>query len=586
MRFGFCVAAAAVLFLSSACGSVRPAWSVEKTLDETRRTTTEGDVIGGAGKHGGFVWLGIPFAAPPVGALRWRAPQPPAHRDAPLAATHFSRACAQTGNFLTINEKNHDGIFGDEDCLYLNVWAPPQAQGLPVMMWIHGGGNSIGSAAGFDLSTLAMKEHVVVVSVQYRLGPLGWLHHPALAGTPEDASGNYGTLDLVRALEWLRDNAKAFGGDPGNVTVFGESAGGTNTYSLLLTPKAKGLFHRAIAQSPFVSRTTFTQAEGFLEDKGHPNSSREVLVRLLLKRGAKDRPEAKAKLAAMSNEATAQVLRETSAADIIALYREGAPLIGGQLDLPMLFPDGVVMPASSWWEAFATPGGWNTVPVITGTNHDEAKLFQFLDPHFVYMLFGFLPRIRDEARYNATASQITRLWRGWCVDAVAQAMEHSGARDVWSYRFDWGHEPTFLGTDLSKLLGAAHGLEIPFVHGDFEGQNGQLLGGANNPERDALSQRMMDAWGAFARDGKPGGDWAPYDAAPDAPKYIVFDTPLDRVKMEGHVDDPEAVLQELLGDPGVEKEQKCGGLTKLVDMGFVSAERADKVQLCAGQARP
>jgi para-nitrobenzyl esterase len=562
---------------------VRPAWSIEQSLDQTRRTTTEGDVIGGAAAHGGFAWLGIPFAAPPVGELRWRPPVPPKHRDAPRVATHFAPACAQVRNFLTINEPAHDGIFGDEDCLYLNVWAPPDAQGLPVMMWIHGGGNSIGSAAGFDLSHLAMKEHVVAVSVQYRLGPLGWLHHPALAGaSPEEASGNYGTLDLVRALEWLRDNAQAFGGNPDNVTVFGESAGGTNTYSVLLTPKAKGLFHRAVAQSPFISRTTFVQAEGLVEDKGHPNSSNEVLLRLLQKRGAKDRNEAKAKLAAMAPAEVARLLRALPASELIALYAEGAPLIGGQLDLPMLFPDGVVLPASTWFEAFAKDGGWNRVPVITGSNHDEAKLFQFLDPNWVYMLLGFLPRIRDEQKYNTTASQITRLWRGFCVDAIAQAMRSSGASDVWSYRFDWNHEPTFLGTDLAKLLGAAHGLEIPFVHGDFEGQNGALLGGANNPERDALSQKMMDHWGSLARDGKPGAEWTPYDVAAGAPKFLVFDTPVDKVRMAADIDDPEAVLTELLADPAVERPAKCSGLTKLVDMGFVAADRAEKVTECAG----
>src|SRR5438477_10546215 len=139
MRFALMI----LLVCCTACRTVRAAWSIEKTLDATKRTTTDGDVIGGAGTHGGFAWLGIPFAAPPVKELRWRPPLPPAHRDAALVATHFAHACAQVQNFLTINEAEHEGTFGDEDCLYLNVYAPPDADGLPVMVWIHGGGNSI-----------------------------------------------------------------------------------------------------------------------------------------------------------------------------------------------------------------------------------------------------------------------------------------------------------------------------------------------------------------------------------------------------------------------------------------------------------
>lgn len=569
-----------LLCLASACSSVRPAWSVERALDETRRTTTEGDVIGGAGKRGGFAWLGIPFARAPVDALRWRPPQPPpAHAEA-LVATRYARACVQPKNFLTLNEPDQQGTFGSEDCLYLNVFAPPQAEALPVMVWVHGGGNSLGSAAGFDLSHFAVREHVVVVSVQYRLGPFGWLSHPALQND-EDASGNYGTLDLIRALEWVRDNAKAFGGDAGNVTVFGESAGGTNTYSLLLSPKAKGLFHRAIAQSPFLSRTSLTQAQGFIEAQGHANSSNEVLLRLLLKRGARNRDDAREKLQLMPPEAISTLLRSLKAYEVLELYREGAPLIGGQLDMPMLFPDGKVLPAASWFESFAREDGWNRVPVITGSNKDEAKLFQAFDPHYVWMLFGFLPRIRDDERYEATASHITRLWRGWCVDSVAQAMRASGATDVWSYRFDWAYQPRLLGTDVAKVAGAAHGFEIPFVHGDFDGQ--QLYGGPENAGRDALSDRMMDEWGKFAHDGKPSAAWSVYDtSSPDAPKYLVFDTPLSRVKMASGVEDPEAALTGLLSDPRSEWTEKCEGLSKLVGMGFVAQERATQVTECSG----
>src|SRR5262249_22798225 len=144
---------------------------------------------------------------------------------------------------------------GSEDCLYLNVYAPRDAApgaALPVMVWIHGGGNTIGAGELYDGGNLATTEHVVVVTVNYRLGPFGWFRHAARPGdgtTPPERSGNFAVLDLVRALEWVRDDIAVFGGDPGRVTVFGESAGGTNTLLLLLAPQAQGLFHRAIVES-------------------------------------------------------------------------------------------------------------------------------------------------------------------------------------------------------------------------------------------------------------------------------------------------------------------------------------------------
>ncbi|MBL8951777.1 MAG: carboxylesterase/lipase family protein [Myxococcaceae bacterium] len=572
-------------FFTSACRTVRPAWAVQPQLNITSRHTNEGDVVGGAGKLGGHAWLGIPFAEPPVGDLRWRAPRPPSLRDFPLAATQFSRACVQPANRLTINETEHDGVFGSEDCLYLNIWAPEVAKNLPVMVWIHGGGNSIGSAAQYDLSRLATQENVIAVSVQYRLGPLGWFRHSALreGATEDDASGNYGTLDLVRALEWVRDNIAAFGGDPNAVTIFGESAGGTNVYSLLVSPKAKGLFHRAIAQSPSISRYTLASAEDL---DGHPNSSNEVLSRIWSTRGARDRQDGLEKIKLTPREAVAAVWRGLPAHEVIRLYVEGAPVTAGMLDVPILFPDGAVLPKEGWVSVFATPGGWNAVPVITGSNRDEAKLFQLFDKRHTYYLLGFLPRMRDEQRYEAQASAVSRLWRGATVDAVAKAMRASGHEDVWSYRFDWDDEPTKLGTELGKLLGAAHGIEIPFVFGDFEGQE-LLYELEDNTQRDLLVTRMMDHWGNFAHAGKPGSEWLRYDpSSASAPKYLTLDTPVERVKMSSTVEDPEAVLQELLAARDTLWADKCDGLSRLVKIGFVEPERAARVYECKTGSDP
>ncbi|MBK7857139.1 MAG: carboxylesterase family protein [Archangiaceae bacterium] len=567
----------AAVFGVTACRTVTPAWSIERALDETRRTTTEGEVLGGAGKNGGYAWLGIPFAAPPVNEGRWRAPLPPAHRDAPLVATRVGHACVQPDNPLTINEAPHDGVLGEEDCLWLSVFAPLQAQGLPVMVWVHGGGNSIGSAASYELSRFATTQNAVMVAVQYRLGPFGWLRDASLADE-RDASGNFGTLDLVRALEWVRDNAAAFGGDPSRVTVFGESAGGTDTYAMLLSPRAKGLFHRAIAQSAAFSRTSLEEGE-----RTHPNSSHAVLLRVFKARGAADDAAAEAKLQAMKPAEVAALWRSLPVGEVIRHYRDGAKGTADMLAFPALFPDGDVLPKAGWLEAFATPGGWNRVPVITGSNRDEAKLFQFIDPKWTWRLFGILPRIRgDAAQYERTAQSVSRLWRALSVDSVATAMRASGADDVWSYRFDWDEEPTLLGTDLSQMLGAAHGVEVSFVHGNFDGPLGRFLGGEVNPRRDALSAAMMGHWATFAREGHPAPGWERYDVSSDeALRYLTFDTPVEAVKMTAGVEKTDALIDALLADASMPLPDKCEGLHRLVGIGFVSAERAAQYTACA-----
>ncbi len=581
-----------VTLLVAGCSSVHPSWSVAMTDDATRRTTRSGDVVGGLGRYGSHVWLGIPFAAPPVGPLRWRPPQPPAPWPTVRAATRFERACVQPSTLFVTNEEPVDHIIGSEDCLYLNLWAPvldakklPQGdERLPVMVWIHGGGNSLGNAASYDLGHLATSQKVLAVSVQYRLGPLGWFRNAALAdGDPDQDSGNYGTLDLIRALQWVHDNAAAFGGNPDNVTVFGESAGGQNVYSLLLSPRAKGLFHRAIAQSPVMAKSTLALAENFIDDAaapGHKNSTNEIFVRMLIKDGAVDRATAKQKALEMGPKKIAEYLRAKSPAELIQTYLAGQDPDRLMLEMPLVLPDGAVQPRDSWVEAFGRTDGWNQVPVLTGTNREEAKLFLFLDKRFTWKLFGKLPRIRDEAKYESSSETMSRLWKADAIDAVAEAMHTAGATKVYAYRFDWARQPTKLGTDLSKMLGAAHGMEIPFVHGHFEGQLAAFLGEEGKAEREALSDAMMNYWGEFARTGKPGTggpnagqpEWPAYDVAPDGPKFMTLDAAPPGLRMGNTVERMSTVIAEAFADKRIpEIADKCEGLQGLTRVGFLSA---------------
>ncbi|WP_313390057.1 carboxylesterase family protein, partial [Leclercia sp.] len=214
-------------------------------------TTCQGDICG-ITDGDVQVWRAIPYAAPPVGTLRWRSPQPVASWQGVRQATTFSPSSWQSSEYCQQLGGGDPGRFS-EDCLYLNVWSPMErAAPLPVMVWLHGGGFTIGAGGlpPYDGKALAQRG-VVVVTLNYRLGHLGFFAHPALAGEEERVVHNFALLDQIAALEWVRDNIAAFGGDPANITLFGESAGARSVLSLLASPLAKGLFHKAIIQSGY-----------------------------------------------------------------------------------------------------------------------------------------------------------------------------------------------------------------------------------------------------------------------------------------------------------------------------------------------
>ena len=220
---------------------------------DSLRKINQGELIGLEGKNDTFTWKGIPYAEPPIENLRWKETQKANPWAGRFEATEFKNACFQRGSIF---ENDESAWSGSEDCLYLNIWTPKLSQQdivnsdkkLPVMMWIHGGANVVGSAHTYDPSTLVSNHNVIVVTIQYRMGPFGWFRHPALhdeMSTLEDRSGNYGTLDTITALRWINENIHHFGGDPSNVTVFGESAGGHNSAAIFASPLAQVLLDRS-----------------------------------------------------------------------------------------------------------------------------------------------------------------------------------------------------------------------------------------------------------------------------------------------------------------------------------------------------
>ena len=498
---------------------------VRVALPETLRDTLAGPVVGFADGNDTFGWLGIPFAAPPLGDLRWAAPRLPEHWQEDRETVAFEDACVQLWGPLAGTTGEEGEVVGNEDCLYLNVWAPQNnssvdSAGLPVMFWIHGGGNSIGTANTYPGHRLAGGENVVLVTINYRLGFLGWMSHPALRGegrSASDASGNYGNLDMIAALKWVNNNIASFGGDPDNVTIFGESAGGRNVYSLMASPSAKGLFHKAIAQSGSMSTTPLWRAENFTDDEqpGESLSSREWLSMQLQHAGkVKDSQTAKAVQLLLSDEEVLAFMHSRSPEQILKGISGGA----GMYRAPQSLRDGMVLPKGSLLTLFQSPERYNDVPLMTGTNRDEAKLFLAQNPEFVDLRFGFLPRIKDIDVYNSTSAYVSDAWKASAVDEVAAVISANSKKAVYAYRWDYDEGAKTWLVDYSTLIGAGHGMEVAFVFDDFDG--GILVPGFYNeqniPGRDELAREMRSYWSQFAATGDPAsgrnGDLTQWDA--------------------------------------------------------------------------
>ncbi|MEO1137458.1 MAG: carboxylesterase family protein, partial [Pseudomonadota bacterium] len=514
------------------------------TLDpETERLIEQGRIVGFVGESGVHVWRGIPFAASTAGDNRWRAPQPPPGWKGVREAIQFAERCAQMTNAFDADEGLKPGlVVGSEDCLALNIFAPPNAQNasLPVMVWIHGGGNVWGKSSDYDGSRLAVNENVVVIAVQYRVGPLGWFAHEAIresAITPHDAAASFAILDLIASLEWVRDNISVFGGDPKNVTIFGESAGGHNVAALLASPLSEGLFHRAILQSGFFDSVSLAEAEGFEGERANP--ARTIVERL--------------------NVETAEDLRALPVETLLRAYDAAG---NGYMDAPRMIQDGVVLPTTPLREAFQSLDMFHNVPIMTGTNRDEMKLFYFGDERLTKKFLWLFVTARDQQFYDALSEYVTRAWRIRAVDGPASMMTAAGHRLVYAYRFDWDDSGRFLFMNFRTLFGAAHGLDIPFLFNNFE-----FFGRANNiifskkseVDREHLSRAMGRYWASFARDGVPSSagapDWPPYG---EKATFLRLDTDNDGgIEIMHGADSFEKIATDLEKDPRLDQESRC-----------------------------
>lgn len=469
--------------------------------------------------EGTVAWTGIPFAKPPVGDLRWKAPQAPENWRGILDATHECVPCTQL--YTTEKWQRQSYAVGSEDCLYLNVYRPLNLKkNLPVYVFIHGGSNNFGTANDYEGSRIAAKSDMVVVIVQYRLGPLGWFTHPALrhGDSALDDSGNFGTLDNIQALKWIRRNIKAFGGNPRNVTITGESAGAHNVMSLVISPLAKGLFHRAMSESGGMSTIPVATGEALAESTIDKLLAKDGLTRAEWNAWPPDEQEA--------------YLRGQSNSDLLeVLY--------GTIGTYNAYEDGFVIPGSV--VATIRSGKYNKVPIILGANQYETKAFMplyggaFGLPWFnlIAVLDGTIPSIDDvlptqldKDLYEVTGYYGSRNWRGKYVDERARALKEQQPK-VWAYQFNWGG-PGSGPSPFDFIYGAGHAMEIPF----FFGADESLWGYGYNPENDtpgrlALSDAMMKYLANFAHTGNPNGwglpVWQSWSNQERKPKAIIFD---------------------------------------------------------------
>ena len=465
--------------------------------------TPNGTIEGVAVNDAVVVYKGIKYALPPVGALRWRAAQPAAPFAGTFKADSFGPACIQKTK-LTKEELAAYGAQPDstaEDCLSLNIWAPIKHDTpLPVMVWIHGGGFVAGaSSLGYYDGTNFARDGVILVSINYRLGLLGFFAHPALdaAGGAEEVHGNYGLTDQLEALRWVQRNIAAFGGDPSNVTVFGESAGGMSVLSLLAAPSSKGLFARAIIESGLGWHKVRTLSEAEADGV-------KIATALGLS-GATATPDA---------------LRATSPDALVAVTpSEGnGPLIDGQIlcqPLTVAFSKGEIQ----------------QVPIMIGTNSNEGTLLR--PPAATKLLADLPPAAVAGARayYGAPAADDYALARRLFRDAVFTAparwiARHVGAsQPAYLYHFDY-----VASYFRSKSDGVAHGFEIPFVFDSWRHipRASLILSGEDKAE----TALVHSCWVSFAKAGQPscagGPSWPRYTATADA--LVDFTLPAPVVK--------------------------------------------------------
>ena len=552
----------------------------------TRKTvaTAYGSVNGFA-SGSAWIWKGIPYAKPPVGAMRWKAPLDPDPWAGVREATAGCSECTQHAVDQYWRALQGAPFKGSEDCLYLDIYRPQTTEtGLPVYVYIHGGSNNFGSAKQYDGTALATRGNMIVVFIQYRLAALGFLTHASLrqSGTDEDKSGNYGTLDQLKALTWIRNNIAAFGGDPSKVVIGGQSAGAHDTMNLVISPKSvvngsllfRGAFIQSLAMDPY------TQSAA--------DSMTVTTIKGLMMREAPSSPYYAASAGAaqtiidgMTNAQIETYLRSKTAEQVMTARRDGTTLYSsstttsvGSMPNHSIIRDGVVFPNDTWLNLI-NAGTYNKVPIVNGGTRYEWRDFAALYGALVKAGTAGLPAtvnavpsgsyswlqllsivgapsvtwpvstiptgktrtdilltLDDQNLYRDITDWRSQKWTVAYVDTVNQALKGQAGQKLWSYLFNWngGSDPAL--ADFAQVFGAAHSMDIPFFQGKTTDAWSYSFTSVNQVGRQALQNAMMDYLISFVKtlDPNPVGSslptWQEWSNTSGAAKKITFDANL------------------------------------------------------------
>ena len=514
-------------------------------------------------------WDDIPYAKPPIGELRWKAPRK-INNLSQIIIPKENNFCVQKPSGMGGSEG--DGFFsGSEDCLYLDVKTPLNKinRKLPVMFWIHGGGNTSGLKDLYDFSTMVNRHNVVVVSINYRLGPFGWFTHPAIQGlqTGIDKSSNFGTLDIIEALKWVQSNISLFGGDPDNVTIFGESAGGHNVLSLLASQQAKGLFHKAISQSGYTTSIDVNAA--YKQDKDTPTSNHttfNIVNRILKQKSINNDQET------IDKSELRGILLDLKSEEFFSYYADRP----SYEEIPLLTADDVVVPLIGLSNALSSKDHLNVVPTIAGSNRDEVKLWLGSAEYFVDLKFSpigkllGIPKVslKDEEAFEIFNHYRSSAWKLRGVDGPLRSMKEAGNKNLYAYRYDWDDHRRFIVGDFRKLIGAAHATEVPLLTGNNKlvGDYGFLIY-PRGPSKRFTSKNMMKFWANFAKEGAPGKStnsikWDAYDDA-DRSNFMILDR-RSNLKMSSDTISFESLVADLYKETKVTDLEKCVVLLQML----------------------
>jgi len=501
IRIAVCLAVVAGL-AASTCSSSEGGATLSSTSASTSTfqakagpvVTTASGQVQGVVQESLHVFKGIPYAAPPVGALRWKPPVPVQPWGKVLAANQFGPSCIQPVTRLA-NLYTQDITPASEDCLSLNIWAPADAARAPVLVWIHGGALVKGSSKEslYDGARLAQRG-IIVVSINYRLGVLGYLAHPELSReSAQGVSGNYGLLDQIAALRWVRANIEAFGGDPSNVTIAGESAGALSVMYLMASPQAKGLFAKAISQSAYMISTPELKEMRF---------------------GERPSQEAGARLAGALHARNIAAMRSADAQELT----EAAAALGFA---PFGTIDGFVLPRQLV-DVFER-GEQAPVPMLAGFNSGEIRSLKFLAPPPPALPEKYEAVIREQ--YGDLADEFLRLYPstnmqesvlattrdalyGWTAERLVRNQTAIG-QPSYLYQFDHGYP----AADAAGLH-AFHASELPYMFGTADRTPALWPKIPADAAEARMSEAMLNYWSSFARTGEPRAK-----EEPDWPRY-------------------------------------------------------------------